>query len=84
MYSQRQILYLSGSITAQQSREGKLFLIHGTCLLVDLSNANGEERGTRFLLRHLHRVQDDSNYIGDCNVEEDQEIRSNKEQKGKE
>jgi hypothetical protein len=53
MYSQCQIPYLSSSIRAQRSGEGKLFLIHGAHPLVDLSDAEGEERGTRMWLRYL-------------------------------
>ena len=51
---------------------------------MNLSDAEREERGTRFLLRHLHRVQDHSNYVGDRDAEEDQEIGGDEEQKGNE
>ena len=50
---------------------------------MDLSNAEKEERGKRILLRHLHRVRDHSNYVGDCDSEE-QEIGGDEEQKGNE
>jgi hypothetical protein len=53
-------------------------------LCLDLSDAKGEEGGTRFWLRHLHRIRDHHNYIGDCNVEEEQEIGSDEEDEGKE
>ena len=51
---------------------------------MDLSDTEREERGTRFLLRHLHRVRDHSNYVGDRDAEEDQEIGGDEEQKGNE
>lgn len=35
----------------------------------------------RILLRHLHRVRDHSNYVGDRNAEEEQEIGGDEEQK---
>ena len=48
---------------------------------MDLSDAEREERGMRILLRHLHHVRDHSNYIGDRDAEEEQEIGGDKKQK---
>ena len=74
-----------GAVRAQRSRKGKLTVcVHRTGTLVDLSDTEREERGTRFLLRHLHRVRDHSNYVGDRDAEEDQEIGGDEEQKGNE
>jgi len=83
-HSQDQMLYLSCSISTQRHGEGKAFFVHGARLRVDLSDAEGEERGMRVQLRHLHRVRDHPNYFGDHNVEEEEEIRSNKEEEGDE
>ena len=53
-------------------------------MLVDLSDTEREERGMRFLLRHLHHIRDHSNHVGGSDVEEDQEIGGDEEQKGNE
>ena len=61
-----------------------MFCVHCTGAVVDLSNAEREERGMRSLLRHLHRIRDHSNNIGDRDAKEDQEIRGDEEQRGNE
>jgi hypothetical protein len=80
IHLQDQMLYLSCSIGTQRSGEGKAFFVHGARPLVDLSDAEGKERGTRVWLRHLHHVRDHPSYFGDRNAKEEEEIGSDEEE----